>query len=439
MRGWFLIVHPDGLRHDYDMTDNNTNPSPATTLRRSADQKIFAGVCGGLGEHFGINAWWFRWAFIILAFFGFAGIAFYILAWLLIPRSDGSESVAGGWFDDLDMSDAGTLFGVVLIGVAALIIATSVFDISGAIVIAGALGVVGYLLYRGDLRPPVNVSITRDDDDQDPGGPDGPAPDVSDAPEADDHDRTPAAPAAGVAASVATKAPKPPKEPKVKKPRPPKSMLGRLTMAVTLIALSSMAIIELAEIAHFQPYEYAAVALGTVAVGLLVGAWVGRAYWLIFVGLLIAPVLFFSALLPKVADWSVGDPGYVPTSIHEVPDSYDLGIGQLTVDLTGLTAEELTELAVIDAEVGLGQLVVRLPAEVGATVDAEVGVGAITGGPAFDSTVLNTFEYSGVGVDQVFTIGSPPHDLRLNLEVGMGEISIRYIGEFELDSIGSEG
>ncbi len=418
------------------MTDNNTNPSSASTLRRSADHKIFAGVCGGLGEHFGINAWWFRWAFIILAFFGFAGFALYVLAWLLIPRSDGSESVAGGWFEDLDMSDAGTLFGVILIGIAALIVATSVFHISGAIVIAVALGVVGFLLYRGDLRPPVNVSITRDDDDQGPGGPSGPAPDVPDAPEADDLDTTPAAPAAGVAASVATK---PPKAPKVKKPRPPKSMLGRLTMAVTLIALSSMAIVELAEIAHFQPYEYAAVALGAVAVGLLVGAWVGRAYWLIFVGLLIAPVLFFSALLPKVADWSVGDPGYVPTSIHEVPDSYDLGIGQLTVDLTGLTAEELTELAVIDAEVGLGQLVVRLPAEVGATVDAEVGVGAITGGPAFDSTVLNTFEYSGVGVDRVFTIGSPPHDLRLNLEVGMGEISIRYIGEFELDSIGSEG
>ena len=75
-------------RHDYDMTDYNSTPSSSTTLRRSDDQRIFAGVCGGLSEHFGINAWWFRWAFIILTFFGFAGVAIYIAAWLLIPDAD---------------------------------------------------------------------------------------------------------------------------------------------------------------------------------------------------------------------------------------------------------------------------------------------------------------------------------------------------------------
>jgi hypothetical protein len=248
-----------------------------------------------------------------------------------------------------------------------------------------------------------------------------------------------AIPAGGAAASVATKQPAEPAPPKVKKQRKPKSMLGRLTMAVMLIALSSMAIVELAELAHFEPYEYAAVALGTVAFGLLVGAWIGRAYWLIFIGLLIAPVLFFSSLLPKVADWSIGDPGYAPTSAQDVADSYDLGIGQLTIDLTRLTAEELSEVGEIEAELGLGQLVVRLPEDIGVTVDAEVGIGAITGGPAFGSSVLNTFEYSGVGVDQVFTIGSSPHDLHLRLEVGMGEISIRYVSQFELGDDGSEG
>lgn len=443
------------MGHDCSMTGNNTNSSSATTLRRSADQKIFAGVCGGLGEHFGINAWWFRWAFIILAFFGFAGIALYILAWLLIPRSDGSESVAGGWFDDLDMSDAGTLFGVILIGVAALIVATSVFHISGAIVIAVALGVVGFLLYRGDLRPPVNVSITRDDDDPGSGGPDGSPADSTDAPEPDDIDTSPpasadtdtipAAPAAGIASAVATTPPKPPKSPKPpkplkpKKPRPPKSMLGRLTMAVMLIALSSMAIVELSGWFHFQPFEYAAVAMAVVAVGLLVGAWIGRAYWLIFIGLLIAPFLFFSSFIPKVADWSIGDPGHQPLTVQDVNSNYDLGIGQLTIDLTRLTAEELAEVGVVKAEVGLGQLVVRLPAEIGVTVDAEVGMGAVTGVNAFGSSTFNSYEYSGVGVEQRFELGSPPHVLHLDLEVGLGEISIKRVGQFEFEAIGSEG
>jgi phage shock protein PspC (stress-responsive transcriptional regulator) len=432
------------MRHDYDMTGNNTNPNPSTTLRRSADQKIFAGVCGGLGEHFDINAWWFRWAFIILAFFGFAGIALYILAWLLIPRSDGMESVAGGWFEDLDMSDTGTLFGVVLIGVAALIIATSVFHISGAIVIAVALGLVGFLLYRGDIRPPVNVTITTDNEDPGSGGPSPSQTNPSDTSE-DTTDTVPAdSTAAGTAAftaagSVATKTPKARKPPKVKKSKPPKSMLGRLTMAVMLIGISLMALLELANVVHFQPFEYAAVAMGIVALGLIVGAWIGRAHWLIIIGLLIAPVLFFSALLPKVSEWSVGDPGFLPTSVADVPESYDLGIGQLTVDLTQLTAAELADIGQIDVEVGLGQLIVRLPSGIGATVNAEVGIGAITGANVFGPATLDTYEYSGVAVDQVFTIGAAPYNLFLDLKVGMGEISIRSVSQSELGVGGSEG
>jgi phage shock protein PspC (stress-responsive transcriptional regulator) len=413
-------------------------------LRRSEDQKIFAGVCGGLGEHFGINVWWFRWAFIILAFFGLAGIALYILAWLLIPRADSTGSVAGGWFDDLDLSDTGTLFGVVLIGVAALIVATNVFHVSGAVFIAVALGVVGFLLYRGDLRPPLTVTITKDDDDPGPGEP----PPTSDEPSdssGDESDNPPvgstaAGPGTSITAvSVATKPPKTPKAPKEKKPRPPKSMLGRLTMAVGLIALSSMALVELVDFAHFEPFEYAAVALGIVAVGLLIGAWIGRAYWLIVIGLLIAPVLFFSSLLPNVADWSIGDPDYLPTAAADVADSYDLGVGELTIDLTQLTADEFAEIGEIEAEVGLGHLVVRLPSGIGATVDAEVGVGAVTGGHVFGSSRLDTYEYSGVGVEQVFTIGSPPYELRLNLEVGIGQISIQYVGQLELGSDGRAG
>jgi phage shock protein PspC (stress-responsive transcriptional regulator) len=422
------------------MTEYNTNPDRSTTLRRSDDQRVFAGVCGGLGEHFGINAWWFRWAFIILAFFGFAGIAIYIAAWLLIPDADSTESIAGGWFENLDMSDTGTLFGVVLIGVAALIIATSVFHISGAIVIAAAMGIVGFLLYRGDIRPPTKTPPTVDGDIVEVVEDDGTI-EVTEVgtvtTPAEETAVEAAVPAA--TAAVATKPPRPPKPPKEKKPRPPKSMLGRLTMAVMLIVLSSMALLELADIVHFEPYAYAAGAMGVVAVGLLVGAWIGRAYWLIIIGLLIAPVLFFSSLLPRVADWSVGDPDYLPTSAEEISESYDLGVGQLTVDLTQLSAEEIAKVGAIEASVGMGQLVVRLPSDIGAKVKAEVGVGAVTGGQAFGSSVVNVYEYSGVGVDQAFTIGSPPHDLLLNLEVGMGEISIRYVEEFELGVNGIEG
>ena len=48
---------------------------------------IIAGVCGGLGEFFGIGAVWFRLLFLILALpGGWPGVVPYVLLWLVVPR-----------------------------------------------------------------------------------------------------------------------------------------------------------------------------------------------------------------------------------------------------------------------------------------------------------------------------------------------------------------
>ena len=55
-------------------------------LRRSRSNSIVAGVCGGLGEFFGLNPWWFRIAFLIaLIPGGIPGILVYLLCWMIIP------------------------------------------------------------------------------------------------------------------------------------------------------------------------------------------------------------------------------------------------------------------------------------------------------------------------------------------------------------------
>lgn len=49
---------------------------------------MIAGVCGGLGEFFGLSPFWFRLAFLIaLIPGGIPGLGVYLLAWLLIPRA----------------------------------------------------------------------------------------------------------------------------------------------------------------------------------------------------------------------------------------------------------------------------------------------------------------------------------------------------------------
>jgi len=63
-----------------------TNTRPP--LRRSRRNRVFAGVCGGLAEFFGISAFWFRLAFLIaLIPGGVPGIGAYIILWLIMPKA----------------------------------------------------------------------------------------------------------------------------------------------------------------------------------------------------------------------------------------------------------------------------------------------------------------------------------------------------------------
>jgi len=57
------------------------------SLRRSRRNRIFAGVCGGLGEFFGLSPFWFRLAFLIaLIPGGVPGFLLYLIAWIIIPN-----------------------------------------------------------------------------------------------------------------------------------------------------------------------------------------------------------------------------------------------------------------------------------------------------------------------------------------------------------------
>ncbi|MGE5642510.1 MAG: PspC domain-containing protein [Byssovorax cruenta] len=62
----------------------NVNQRPV--LRRSRRNRVFAGVCGGLGEFFGISAFWFRLAMLIaLIPGGVPGFLVYFLLWIMVP------------------------------------------------------------------------------------------------------------------------------------------------------------------------------------------------------------------------------------------------------------------------------------------------------------------------------------------------------------------
>ena len=57
-------------------------------LRRSRNNRMIAGVCGGLGEFFGISPVWFRLGFLIaLIPGGVPGLLIYLLCWIIIPNA----------------------------------------------------------------------------------------------------------------------------------------------------------------------------------------------------------------------------------------------------------------------------------------------------------------------------------------------------------------
>ncbi len=59
-------------------------------LKRSMANRQIAGVCGGLGEYFGIDTTAVRVAYVLLSIFSaaFPGLLVYIVLWLLIPERE---------------------------------------------------------------------------------------------------------------------------------------------------------------------------------------------------------------------------------------------------------------------------------------------------------------------------------------------------------------
>lgn len=48
---------------------------------------VIAGVCGGLGNFFGLSPFWFRLGFFLLMLpGGLPGVIPYIVLWIIIPR-----------------------------------------------------------------------------------------------------------------------------------------------------------------------------------------------------------------------------------------------------------------------------------------------------------------------------------------------------------------
>lgn len=68
-------------------------------LRRSTEDRMLAGVAGGLARYLDVDATLVRIAFVVLTVIGGAGVPLYLAAWLLIPEDGADQSIAASFLD----------------------------------------------------------------------------------------------------------------------------------------------------------------------------------------------------------------------------------------------------------------------------------------------------------------------------------------------------
>lgn len=62
-------------------------------LIRSENEKMIAGVCGGLGEYLGIDPTIVRLIFVLLLLTGSLGFWLYLIMWVVVPLEGGQAVV----------------------------------------------------------------------------------------------------------------------------------------------------------------------------------------------------------------------------------------------------------------------------------------------------------------------------------------------------------
>jgi phage shock protein C len=120
-------------------------------LYRSSTNRVLAGVCGGVGEYFGIDPVMVRILMVIFTLMGGSGLLAYIIAAFVIPgrRSEDKEAYGEnyeGFPEEYKKENRNTalVLGLILISIAALIIFRHfVRWIPMELVFAGVLVIIG--------------------------------------------------------------------------------------------------------------------------------------------------------------------------------------------------------------------------------------------------------------------------------------------------------
>jgi predicted membrane protein len=140
----------------------------------------------------------------------------------------------------------------------------------------------------------------------------------------------------------------------------------------------------------------------------------------VFPALLVAAALVFTSIVDIPWSGGIGDKRWEIAEARNLRDTYELGIGEATLDLRDLdlTGTEASTTLSTEVNVGIGHLLVLVPRGTSIEIDGEVGMG--------DADVVGHPD-DGVNVELHRTIhGDEDHGtIQLDLHLGIGHLEVR--------------
>lgn len=207
-----------------------------------------------------------------------------------------------------------------------------------------------------------------------------------------------------------------------KPPPGPRSPVPGITVAALLIVLGLLALATNASDWNPGPRAFFGAALLVVGLGLVASAFVrGRSArgGFIALGVVLSAALFSVSALPDGG--SVGERTYRPAVASDVRPVYDLGLGELTLDLTSVDLSDLDEPIRTRVEGGIGEIQVLVPRSADVRVTADVGAGDVRGFGTDDA--LDGQLVPGTGTAEWTDDGRPEFVIEIDLGVGDLEVS----------------
>lgn len=416
-------------------------PPMRAPLRRSRDQKMISGVCGGLGRFCDVDPVIFRVVLSVLAVAGGSGLILYGFCWLLVPLQGEEENEGRRLLSGRVEGPALTAVLCALVGCGLFLSMLNngsmiYFSILLVIAAAGA----GYwsrhrlqVASEGSVDPATAQAVADapPETKAPPSAWDGPSwwrdPIVKDGTTGlagedtgylwgpDDGSADGAYPPWGAARWSARRTRKAPEG----------ASIGGWTFLLAVAAAVAGASSTWSSRPLGTSLEIGfACALGVLGLGLAVSSRYGRTgSGTILLAVVTAALLTAAAWLPKsvTTDWSRRT--WAPTSAAAVRGSYALGggVGELKLDRMSL---EKGQIVTTHAEVGAGKLAVTVPGDARLELSIHVGLGDIRL-PGEKSDDID------IEPDRERTVTVPPADghaakgtLRLDLEIGLGNVEV---------------